>query len=135
MLVNRQVPDMAAMHAYRSQPSVLSVAIDQIQLPPNYGEAWKKQKAAAAKPKKTKSPNSAARQLRLMEVCREIGESTVAQIMAVHSPNDPTLHKDDARKMMDLLCKAGAMSKRRVRVDGRSRTVYSVPSNAGGNAT
>lgn len=112
---------------------ILSIALAQIQLPPNYGAAYQN-----IPPKKLsgapKSPLRAERAARLMEISLEIGETHVDELLAIFHTEDDRLHRDDCRKILDELVGERKMDKRMVRNGSRSRALYKVRNvEAGGS--
>jgi len=101
----------------------LSVALAQIQLPPNYGPIYQRA-VALKKPGAHKSPLRQGRAARLLEISREIGESHVDDILAVYRLDDDGLHRDDARKILDELTEDGKINKRTITKSGRRRSLY-----------
>lgn len=101
--------------------SLLSIAINQIQLRPHYHHSY------SVEPKNEAGrPISKLRQRRknnLLAISREIGESNLSGIMAIAHVSDPKLHEDDARKMMDELV-ADRLVTRRVITKPRKKVFY-----------
>lgn len=102
--------------------NILATALSQIQMPPNYGPNYQRQ--AAKKTGAHKSPLRAERAERLLEISRQIGESSVDDLLAIYRENDDGLHKDDARKILDELTEGGKLGKRTIMKCGRRRALY-----------
>lgn len=102
--------------------SLLSIALTQVQLRPQYHPSYSslKPKTAAGRPVSVKWMD---RKARLHAINLEIGEANLAAIMAVASVSDPKLHKDDARKMMDELV-SDKKTVRRVITSPRRQVFY-----------
>lgn len=101
----------------------LSVALAQIQLPPNYGATYQRVTPVKS-PGGPKSPVRQARAARLLEISREIGEAHVDDLLAVYRLEDDGLHRDDARKILDEMVAEEKMSKRTVTKGCRKRALY-----------
>ena len=101
--------------------SLLSIAIQQVQLSPQYHPSYSfEPKTEAGRPV---SKLRQARKEKLHAISLEIGEAIHATILAVMRETDPKIHKDDARKMLDELCADKRMDKRTSYV-GRKTVFY-----------
>ena len=97
--------------------SLLSIAINQVQLRPQYHPSYAVEQNLSAG-----RPISALRQSRkekLHAISMALGESMHGEILAVMRETDPRIHKDDARKMLDELCADRRMDKRVVICGGK----------------
>lgn len=96
--------------------SLLSIAINQVQLRPQYHPSYAVEQLSAGR------PISALRQSRkdkLHAISLKIGTAIHATILAVMRETDPKIHKDDCRKMLDELCADKRMDKRVVICGGK----------------
>ena len=97
--------------------SLLSIAIQQAQLRPQYHPSYSTEPKSEAG-----RPISALRQSRkekLHAISLELGTAIHAAILAVMRETDPKIHKDDCRKMLDELCAEKRMDKRVVICSGK----------------
>ena len=101
--------------------SLLSIAIRQVQLQPQYHPSYSLEpKGESGRPL---SKLRIARKEKLHAICLEIGEAIHATILAKIRETDPKIHKDDCRKMLDELCYEKRMDKRTV-YGGGKRVFY-----------
>lgn len=101
--------------------SLLSIAIRQVQLQPQYHQSYSLEpKGESGRPL---SKLRMARKEKLHAISLELGEAIHATILAVMRETDPKIHKDDCRKMLDELCADKRMDKRTV-YGGGKRVFY-----------
>lgn len=113
-------PDLkmpAVRPASRSAKSPFAIAIEQVQLKPQYIPCY------SAEPKSESGrPLSKLRMARkeiLYAISRELGESIHADLLAAMRETDPKINKDYARKLLDELCDEKRMDKRTVYSPGK----------------
>lgn len=101
--------------------SLLSIAIHQVQLRPQYHPRYSTEpKGESGRPL---SKLRMARKEKLHAISLALGEAIHADILAVMRETDPKIHKDDARKMLDELCADRRMDKRTT-YDGVKKVFY-----------
>ena len=90
--------------------SLLSIAIHQVQLRPQYHPSYSTEpKTEAGRPI---SKLRQSRKEKLHAISLELGEATHADIFSVVRETDPKIHKDDVRKLLDELIADKRMDKR-----------------------
>ena len=97
--------------------SLLSIAISQVQLRPQYHPSYSvEQTLSAGRPI---SPLRQSRKEKLHAISLELGEAIHATILDEIHKTDPKIHKDDCRKMLDELCAEKRMDKHVVICGGK----------------
>ena len=97
--------------------SLLSIAIHQVQLRPQYHPSYSTEpKTEAGRPI---SKLRQSRKEKLHAISLELGEAIHAEILAVIRETYPNIHKDDCRKLLDELCSDKRMDKRVVICGGK----------------
>ena len=97
--------------------SLLSIAIHQIQLRPQYHRSYSTEaKSESGRPL---SKLRAERKEKLHAISLALGTAIHADILAVMRETDPKIHKDNVRKMLDELCSDKRMDKRVVICGGK----------------
>ena len=97
--------------------SLLSIAIHQVQLRPQYHPSYSvEQTLSAGRPI---SPLRQSRKEKLHAISIKLGTAIHADILAEMHKTDPKIHKDDCRKMLDELCAEKRMDKRVVICGGK----------------
>lgn len=101
--------------------SLLSIAIHQVQIRPQYHPSYSTEpKGESGRPL---SKLRMARKEKLYAISLALGEAIHADILAVMRETDPKIHKDDCRKMLDELCAEKRMDKRVV-ISGGKKVFY-----------
>ena len=101
--------------------SILSIAIHQVQLRPQYHPSYSTDQRSDSLGRCSKLRRE--RKNKLHSISLEIGEAIHAEIFAVIRKTDPKIHKDDCRKMLEELCDEKRMD-RRVSYGGGKRIYY-----------
>lgn len=99
---------------------VLSLAISQIQLRPQYHPSYSTEpKGESGRPI---SKLRTSRKEKLHEISLALGKAMHADILAEMRKTDPKINKDDCRKFLEELCADKRMDK--VTVYGSGKKVY-----------
>ncbi len=97
--------------------SIFSTYLHQAQLKPQYHPSYSAEpKGEAGRPV---SKLRLQRKQRLLEISLEIGTAVLADILAINHQDDPRLHKDDCRKMLDEMVRERLMDKKTTYVGGK----------------
>lgn len=97
--------------------SLLSIALHQVQLRPQYHPSYSTEpKSEAGRPI---SSLRQSRKEKLHAISLALGTAIHADILAVMRETDQKIHKDDCRKMLDELCADKRMDKRTVYGGGK----------------
>ena len=97
--------------------SLLSIAIHQVQLRPQYHPSYSVEQTLSAG--RLISPLRQSRKEKLHAISIQLGTAIHADILAEMHKTDPKIHKDDCRKMLDELCAEKRMDKRVSYVGGK----------------
>lgn len=99
---------------------MLTVAIDQITRP----SWWITEPRCDHLGRKTTDLRT-RRANSLYEICVELGEALLDEILDVNALKDPNLHRDDARRIMNEMVDNGTLTKTKKLIDSRHRVFYS----------
>lgn len=94
--------------------SLLSVALHQVQLNPQYHPSYRD--LSAGRPV---TDLTIQRKKALHEISLRIGRANHATLLAAIRETDPKIHKDHVRKLIEELCEQGLMDKQVVYGGGK----------------